>query len=285
MRTLNIRGRLYELDTPKIMGILNATPDSFYDGCRAQDNAAIAARVRQIRDEGADIIDIGACSTRPGSKPVDALSELQRLESAIEITRREWRDAIISIDTFRANVGRKCIEAGADIVNDISGGSDPDMFDTIAALHVPYILTHNHPSEQLPNPELTTGNCERSTASVITELAFRIRELRQRGVCDIIVDPGFGFAKTTEQNYQLMTDLEEFVKIGLPLLVGVSRKSMIWRPLGITPADALPGTIALNTVALLKGADILRVHDVAAAKQALTVTMPFLPTPQSIADY
>lgn len=270
--TINIGGRLMDFSRPKVMGILNVTADSFYGGCRVLDEAGVAARVRQIRDEGADIIDVGACSTRPGSEPVDARTEWHRLETALTITRAEWPDAVVSVDTFRADVARKCVEAGADIINDVSAGADEAMFDTVAELRVPYILTHSRGTSATMN-SLTDYNDV--TADVLTELAYKIRDLRQRGVCDIIVDPGFGFAKTVEQNYELMRHLEELGKIGLPLLVGISRKSMIWRPLGITPEESLPGTIALNTFALLHGADILRVHDVAAAVQTLEVIHNF----------
>lgn len=264
--TINIRGRLLDFRRPWIMGILNATSDSFFPGSRAEDSDAVRARVRTIRDEGADCIDIGACSTRPGSDPVDEATELARLLEAIALVRDEWPEAVISVDTFRASVARKCVEAGADIVNDISGGMmDPDMFDTVAALRVPYILTHMRGT---PATMQSMTEYADVVADVITELAFRIRDLREHGVCDIIVDPGFGFAKTVEQNYALLSGLDEIRRIGLPVLVGVSRKSMIWRPLGITPDDALPGTIALNSYALLHGASILRVHDVAAAIQA-----------------
>ena len=269
--SINIRGRLQDFRRPWIMGILNVTSDSFYAGCRAEDEEAVAARVRAIRDEGADCIDIGACSTRPGSEPVDEELELSRLLGAIAIVRREWPEAVVSIDTFRASVARKCVEAGADIINDISGGTmDPDMMDTVAELRVPYILMH---MRGVPATMQRFTDYEDVTADVITELAYSIRGLRERGVCDIIVDPGFGFAKDADQNYRLMADLEEICRIGLPVLVGISRKSMIWRPLGITPAEALPGTIALNTAALLKGASILRVHDVAEAVQARDVVL------------
>lgn len=263
--SINIRGRLHYFSRPWIMGILNVTSDSFYAGCRVSDESEIIARVRAIRDEGADCIDIGACSTRPGSMSVDAETEWSRLKVAIAIVRREWQDAVISIDTFRAEVARRCVEAGADIINDISGGTlDEKMFDTVADLKVPYILTHMRGT---PLDMAAQANYDNVLANVITELAYRIKMLRERGVCDIIVDPGFGFAKDADQNYQLLASLDEICKIGLPVLVGISRKSMIWRPLGITPADALPGTIALNTFALLHGASIIRVHDVAAALQ------------------
>lgn len=267
--TINIRGRLLDFRKPWIMGILNVTDDSFYAGCRAGDEASVAARVRVIRDEGADCIDIGACSTRPGSEPVDEATELARLLDAISTVRREWPNAIISVDTFRASVARRCVEAGADIINDISGGTmDPEMFDTVAELRVPYILMH---MRGVPATMQQHTDYNDVVADVITELAYRIRELRERGVCDIIVDPGFGFAKDVEQNYRMMASLEEICRIGLPVLVGVSRKSMLWRPLGLTPADVLPGTIALNVFSLLHGASLLRVHDVAAAVQAREV--------------
>lgn len=267
-KTINIRGRLLELDRPLVMGILNVTDDSFYGGCRVMEEEAVAARVRQIRDEHADILDIGACSTRPGSESVDEATEWERLRRALVIVGREWPEAVVSVDTFRAGVARKCVEAGADIINDVTGGSDPDMFDTVASLHVPYILMH---MRGVPATMQSLTDYADVTADVITELSFKVRQLRERGVCDIIIDPGFGFAKTVEQNYEMMSRLEEFVKMDLPVLVGISRKTMIWKPLSITPDDALPGTVALNTFAMLHGADIVRVHDVAAAVQARDV--------------
>ncbi|MDE6632088.1 MAG: dihydropteroate synthase, partial [Muribaculaceae bacterium] len=198
--------------------------------------------------------------------PVAAGIELKRLVEAISIVRAEWPDAVISVDTFRASVARRCVEAGADIINDISGGSlDPDMFAAVADLKVPYILTHMRGT---PASMSSLAHYDDVVADVITELAYRIRDLRQLGVCDIIVDPGFGFAKDVGQNYQLLASLSEICRIGLPVLVGISRKSMICRPLGITPAEALPATIALDSFALLQGASILRVHDVAEAVQA-----------------
>lgn len=274
--SVNIRGRLLDFHRPLVMGILNVTDDSFYGGCRAGNVDEVTRRIRAIRDEGADCIDIGACSTRPGSRPVDADTEWRRLSSALSAVRSEWRDAVVSVDTFRADIAERCVDAGADIINDISGGLlDTDMFDTVARLRVPYVLTHMRGT-----PATMSGLTEYKnvTADVLTELAFRIRDLRERGVCDIILDPGFGFAKTVEQNYELLANLGEFVKIGLPLLVGVSRKSMIWRPLGISPEDALPGTMALNAAAILAGANIIRVHDVADAVQ-LRDTLCLLPQP------
>ncbi len=274
-QTINIGGRLKDFSRPWIMGILNVTSDSFYAGCRVSDEAGILERVRTIRDEGADCVDIGACSTRPGSEPVDSKTEWNRLKMAIDIVRSEWSEAVISVDTFRADVARKCVEAGADIVNDISGGTlDESMFDTVAEMKVPYIITH---MRGVPADMASHANYNDVVADVITELALRIKMLRERGVCDIIVDPGFGFAKDVLQNYQLLASLDEVCRIGLPVLVGVSRKSMIWRPLGLKPEDTLPGTIALNTFALLHGASILRVHDVAAAVQTRE-TISLLPT-------
>ena len=267
--SINVRGRLLSFRRPWIMGILNVTSDSFYAGCRADGDDEIVARIRAIRDEGADCIDIGACSTRPGAEPVEADVELRRLLNAIALVRREWPDAVISVDTFRATVARRCVEAGADIINDIAGGKlDDEMFDTVAELRVPYILTHMRGTPATMSQMTQYGDV---VADVISELAYSIRELRRHGVCDIIVDPGFGFAKDVEQNYRLLASLDEICKIGLPVLVGISRKSMIWRPLGITPEDALPGTIALDSFAFLHGASILRVHDVAAAVQARDV--------------
>lgn len=269
--SVNVRGHLLSFRRPWIMGILNVTPDSFYAGCRANGDEEIRARVRAIRDEGADCIDIGACSTRPGAEPVASNVESDRLLHALAVVRHEWHDAVISVDTFRASVARRCVEAGADIVNDISGGSlDSEMFDTVAELKVPYILMHMRGT---PATMSQMTQYDDVVADVIKELAYSIRELRQRGVCDIIVDPGFGFAKNVGQNYQLLASLGEICNIGLPVLVGISRKSMICRPLGITPEKALPGTIALNSYALLHGASILRVHDVAAAVQARDLLM------------
>lgn len=269
--SINVGGHLRDFRRPWIMGILNVTTDSFYAGCREEDGAGIASRVRTIRDEGADCIDIGACSTRPGSQPVAEATELRRLLVAISIVRSEWPEAVVSVDTFRASVARRCVEAGADIVNDVSGGTlDPDMFDTVADLKVPYILTHMRGTSATMSSLAQYADV---SADVITELAFSARKLRERGVCDIIIDPGFGFAKDVEQNYRLFASLDEVCRIGLPVLVGVSRKSMIWRPLGITPEEALPGTIALNSFAIMHGASILRVHDVGAAVQTRDVIL------------
>ena len=268
--TINAGGRLLDLQTPVVMGILNATPDSFYAGSRTQTEAEIAARVHQIVDEGAGIIDVGAYSSRPGADDVPAEEEARRLRHALDIVRREAPDAIISVDTFRADVAKMCIEeGGAHIINDISGGTlDKNMFRTVARLRVPYILMHiqgePHTMQQAPHYD----NLEQE---VFLFLSQRVDQLRQLGVADIILDPGFGFGKTLAHNYELMNRLEDFREFDLPLLVGISRKSMIYKLLGTTPAEALGGTIALNTIALMKGAQILRVHDVRAAVETVRI--------------
>lgn len=268
--TINAGGRLLDLQTPVVMGILNATPDSFYAGSRTQTEAEIAARVHQIVDEGAGIIDVGAYSSRPGADDVPAEEEMLRLRHALDIVRREAPDAIISVDTFRADVTKMCIEeGGAHIINDISGGTlDKNMFRTVARLRVPYILMHiqgePHTMQQAPHYD----NLEQE---VFLFLSQRVDQLRQLGVADIILDPGFGFGKTLAHNYELMNRLEDFREFDLPLLVGISRKSMIYKLLGTTPAEALGGTIALNTIALMKGAHILRVHDVRAAVETVRI--------------
>ena len=268
--TINAGGRLLDFQTPVVMGILNATPDSFYAGSRTQTEAEIAARVHQIVDEGAGIIDVGGYSSRPGADDVPAEEEARRLRHALDIVRREAPDAIISVDTFRADVAKMCIEeGGAHIINDISGGTlDKNMFRTVARLRVPYILMHiqgePHTMQQAPHYD----NLEQE---VFLFLSQRVDQLRQLGVADIILDPGFGFGKTLAHNYELMNRLEDFREFDLPLLVGISRKSMIYKLLGTTPAEALGGTIALNTIALMKGAHILRVHDVRAAVETVRI--------------
>ena len=268
--TINAGGRLLDLQKPIVMGILNATPDSFYAGSRTQTEAEIAMRVRQIVDEGGSIIDVGAYSSRPGADDVPAEEEMRRLRLALDIVRREAPEAIISVDTFRADVARMCVEeGGAHIINDISGGTlDKHMFRTVARLRVPYILMHiqgePHTMQQAPHYE----DLEQEVFLFLSE---RVDQLRQMGVADIILDPGFGFGKTLAHNYELMNRLEDFREFDLPLLVGISRKSMIYKLLGTTPAKALGGTIALNTIALMKGAHILRVHDVRAAVETVRI--------------
>ncbi len=261
--SLNCGGRLFSLAEPQVMGILNVTPDSFFSDSRQQTEAEVEARVRCIIEEGASMIDIGACSTRPGATPVEAEEEVARLRMALPIVKRCAPDAVISVDTFRADIARMCVEElGAHIINDISAGeADTAMLKTVARLGVPYVLTHNAANALGEDP----------VREVFLDLAARIRRLRDLGAKDIILDPGFGFGKTLEENYALMAVLEEFAEFRLPLLVGVSRKSMIHRLLDCTPEEALNGTTALHAVALMKGADILRVHDVKAAMETLKI--------------
>lgn len=269
--SLNIKGKLHEFRQPAVMGILNVTPDSFYSVSQAFNTSAIELRVQQIIAEGADIIDIGGYSSRPGAAEVPETEEMRRLQAGIEIVRSFDKNIPVSIDTFRASVARKAIEDwGADIINDISGGSlDNEMFDAVAELNVPYILMHMRGT---PRTMQSHTDYTDVTAEVIAELSRPLHELTLRGVSDIIIDPGFGFAKTLEQNYRLFNNLPHIISmLGRPVLVGISRKSMITRLCGITPDQALPGTIALNTIAALNGVSILRVHDVAATRQAIAV--------------
>lgn len=267
-KTICINGELTDFSVPKVMGIINATPDSFYPGSRAMLPAEIAARANRLLEEGADWLDIGGYSSRPGCCDISPEMEFSRLATALEQVRMLKPDCIISVDTFRASIARKCVEDwGVQIINDISGGRiDPEMPDTIASLGVTYILMHMRGT-----PENMTRLTEYNdvTADVISDLSFNIADLRQRGVADIIVDPGFGFAKTTEQNFTLLRTLKDFHILGCPVLAGISRKSMIWRTLGCTPEESLNGTTVLNTIALERGASVLRVHDVKAARQAV----------------
>lgn len=271
MFSLNIHGRLVRYDSPAVMGIINATPDSFHAASRVPTEEAAAAVAARMAAEGADIIDVGACSTRPGSVAPDATEEWARLEPALRAVRREAPGLPVSVDTYRADVARRAVESGlADIVNDISGGAlDADMFATVAALRVPYVLMHTRgtPADMQQHCDYTDV-----TADLIAELADRLDRLTQAGVADVIVDPGFGFAKTLEQNYRLMRELPALCSaLRRPVLVGVSRKSMLTRLLDIPAADALPATTALNMLALERGAAVLRVHDVAEAVQAVKI--------------
>jgi len=269
--SVNVGGRLMSFDVPKVMGIVNVTPDSFYAGSRFPGGNGVADRVEAMRDEGADMIDIGGFSSRPGAGEVSAEEEYSRLATGLEAVRRVWPEAVVSVDTFRAEVARRCVEDwDVQIINDISGGDlDPEMWDTVAALRVAYVLMHMRGNPQTMGKLTGYGDV---TAEVLSDLAFKAASLRAKGVADIIIDPGFGFAKTVEQNYRLLSDLREFRLAGGPVLAGVSRKTMIWKPLGITPAEAGNGTTVLNTIALLNGADILRVHDVRPAVEAVRLT-------------
>lgn len=268
MYTINCRGRLVSLDTPQVMGILNLTPDSFYAASRQQDEEAIARRCRQIAAEGGSMIDVGAYSSRPGADDVSAGEEMERLRRGLAVVRRELPDAIVSVDTFRADVARMCVEEyGADIINDISGGQlDRQMFGTVARLGVPYILMHMKGEPQTMQQAPAYDDLLREVMIYFAERVLRLREL---GVKDIIADPGFGFGKTLAHNYELMAHLEEFRMLEVPLLVGASRKSMIYKLLGGGPEEALNGTTVLNTIALMKGAHILRVHDVRPAAETV----------------
>lgn len=267
--TINVGGRLVSLDAPLVMGILNVTPDSFFATSRCRSEEEIRQRVCQIRQEGATMVDIGAYSSRPGAEDVAQGEELHRLLPAIDIVREEWPEAIISVDTFRAEVARRAVEAGADIVNDISGGEmDPEMFYAVADMHVPYILMHMQgtPRDMQKAPHYDNLMCE-----VFRSLGERVELLHEMGVADVILDPGFGFGKTMAQNYEMMARLGEFRLLDCPILVGVSRKSMVYRLLGTTPEESLNGTTALNTIALMNGASILRVHDVREAVEAVKI--------------
>jgi len=251
-----------DLSRPVVMGILNLTPDSFYADSRMQTEDEVEARVRQILAEGAAIIDVGACSTRPGASFVSEAEEIRRLEWGLQVLRRVAPDAVVSVDTFRAGVARRCVESyGVQIVNDISGGDqDKAMFPTVADLGVPYVLTHNAQNEG----DLLAG--------MLQYLGARVERLHALGVKDILLDPGFGFGKTLEENYLLMRRLADLSVLELPLLVGVSRKSMIYRLLGVTPQESLNGTTVLHTLALMQGAAVLRVHDVRQAVETIKIT-------------
>ena len=270
--TLNLRGRLLELREPQIMGILNVTPDSIYSDSRTPDEAHITDRVRQMMDEGADMIDIGGYSSRPGADDVTPEEEMDRLRRGLRIVRELYPEVPVSVDTFRADVARMCIEEeGADIINDISGGMmDRQMFRTVARLGVPYILMH---MQGTPATMQVAPHYDNLRREVMLYFAERIDRLCQMGAKDIIVDPGFGFGKTLEHNYELMNHLDDFAVFNLPLLVGISRKSMIYKLTGGTPQTSLNGTTVLNTISLVKGAHILRVHDVKAAAEAKQIYM------------
>lgn len=272
MHTLNLRGKLYSLCEPKIMGILNVTPDSFYAESRTSNEEHIAARVQQLMDDGADMIDIGGYSSRSGADDVSPEEEMNRLRRGLRVVRRLYPEVPVSVDTFRADVARMCVEEeGADIINDISGGMmDRQMFRTVARLGVPYILMH---MQGTPDTMQQAPHYDNLRREVMLYFAERIDRLCQMGAKDIIVDPGFGFGKTLEHNYELFHHLDDFNLFNLPLLVGISRKSMIYKLLGGTPQTSLNGTTVLNTIALMKGVHILRVHDVKEAVEAKRIVM------------
>ena len=265
--TINVRGQLVDLSSPMVMGILNATPDSFYSGSRKQTEAEIAQRANQIIAEGGKMIDVGAFSTRLGAEVVSVEEETQRLKRALAIVRREQPDAIVSVDTYRPLVARQCVEEfGADIINDVSEGGitgivgqeiheEGDMFETVAALGVPYILMSVQPTLK----------------KMMINFAAEVQRLRDLGAKDIILDPGYGFGKTLQQNYEILNEAERLLDLDLPILVGISRKSMIYRLIGGDPTTSLNGTTVLNTISLMKGASILRVHDVREAVEVCQI--------------
>ncbi len=267
--SINVNGRLLTLNRPLVMGIINVTPDSFYSVSRVEKGDELLSRCRRMIDDGADIIDVGACSTRPGGELVSEDEELKRLHEAFELLDAEFPDVFFSVDTFRARVARECVKNHAvAIINDVYGcDRDDAMLDTVAELNVPYILTHSK------GVAGDTPHYNDFIPEVFKQLADKLWNLRQRGVNDVIIDPGFGFGKSLEQNFALLDALEEFSIFDAPLLVGVSRKSMITKTLGITPDEALNGTSVLNSVALMKGAHILRVHDVRPAVEVVKLFM------------
>lgn len=266
-KTLNICGRLVELSIPRIMGILNVTPDSFYDGGRYQSEEAILKQTEKMLTEGATFIDVGAYSSRPGAKDVSLDDEKKSALLAVKAIVKRFPDAIVSVDTFRSEVARACIAEGAALVNDVSGGElDAQMFTTIAELKVPYILMHMRGN---PQTMASLTQYDHLMKEIVDYFHAKIAALHAMGVRDIIVDPGFGFSKTVPQNFELLRHFDYLKILEKPLLAGLSRKSMVWRTLEISPEDALPGTTALHAAALLKGATILRVHDVKEAMQTV----------------
>lgn len=272
--TLNVRGRLLDLSKPQVMGILNVTPDSFYAGSRMETEEAVRRRVRQIIAEGGSMIDVGAYSSRPGAADVSAEEEMERLRRGMSIVREEAPEIPVSVDTFRADVAKMAVEEmGVDIINDISGGElDKEMFKTVAKLGVPYILMH---MKGTPQTMQQAPHYDDLMKEVMLYFAEKVQQLRDLGQKDIVLDPGYGFAKTIDHNYELLKHQEMLEVFELPLLVGVSRKSMIYRFLGSSPEEALNGTTVLNTLALQKGANILRVHDVKEAVEVVRLVEKF----------
>jgi len=265
--TINCKGELVDLTSPKVMGILNLTPDSFFDGGKYKDESSILTQVEYMLDQGAAFIDMGAYSSRPGAEHVPEDEELQRMIPVIDLILKNFPDTLISVDTFRSKVAAESIEHGAAIINDIAAGNlDKNMFATIAKHQVPYIMMHMKGTPQSMQKEATYDN-------LINDLRFyfseKIQEATSKKINDIIIDPGFGFAKTTAQNYTLLHHLDMFQTLGLPILIGLSRKSMVYKILESSPQEALNGTTALHTVALLKGANIIRAHDVKEASECV----------------
>lgn len=269
-RYINVNGSLLDLSTPCVMGILNVTPDSFYEGSRTRTEAEIGRRVEQILEEGAGMIDVGAYSSRPNAGDVLPREEMERLRTGLAVLRKASPDVVVSVDTFRADVARMCVEEyGVAMINDIASGEmDKEMFRTIADLNVPYVMMH---MQGTPRDMQRHPHYDNLLKEIFLYFARKVQQLHDWGVKDIILDPGFGFGKTVEHNYQLLACLEEFRVFQLPLLVGISRKSMIYRLLGTTPRESLNGTTVLDTICLLKGANILRVHDVREAVETVKI--------------
>ncbi|MCD9019561.1 dihydropteroate synthase [Parachryseolinea silvisoli] len=270
-RTLHCGGRLIDLQTPRVMGILNVTPDSFFEGSRYSSLDQVQAQAGVMLEAGATFLDIGGYSTRPGAADITVAEEVERVVPAIRAILTAFPGALISVDTFRSEVAAEAVAAGAHLINDVSGGTlDPAMFDTVARLQIPYVLMHMRGT---PQTMATQTNYTDLLKEVLDFLHPALHALRQRGVKDVIIDPGFGFAKTPAQNFELLQHFEHFRVLGCPMLAGLSRKSMIWRTLEQRPEDALNGTTVLNTIALVKGAGILRVHDVREAVEAVKLVM------------
>jgi dihydropteroate synthase len=266
-KTLNVQGRVIDLSVPRVMGILNVTPDSFFDGSRYQSPKLILNQAEKMLVEGADFIDVGGYSSRPGATDISIDEEMQRVIPAIELISRQFPQAIISIDTFRSHVAKRAVEAGASLVNDISAGElDNEMVLTIAALKVPFLAMHMKGNPQTMKQH---AHYQDLLHEVVTYFHEKISRFHHAGIKDVLIDPGFGFAKTIEQNFELLNHLDHLLIFGKPLVVGLSRKSMIWRTLGTTAEHALNGTTALHSIALMKGANILRVHDVKEAGEVI----------------
>ncbi len=269
-RTLNCKGKLIDLNEPKVMGILNITPDSFYDKSRFSTNNDLLKRTESMLSEGVTFIDVGAYSSRPGAEFVSEEEERKRLIPALEIILKEFPDVLLSVDTFRSNIARETIDLGASIINDISGGDmDPYMFDVVVNKQVPYILMHMRGNPQTMS---NLNKYDHLIVDIISELQVKVNDLQKRGLNDIIIDPGLGFAKDLLQNYNIVKELNSFKCIGHPLLIGASRKSMIYKLLKCEPQNALIGTTVVHTACLLNGASILRVHDVKEAIEAIKIT-------------
>ena len=267
MFTLNAKGKLLPLTRPLVMGIINRAPDSFYSGSRFPDNDSLLQQVEKMVQDGADWLDIGGQSTRPGAPVIGEEDELRRVSDAIDLIHQRWPDLPVSVDTWYARVARESVAAGASMVNDISGGSlDPDMLPTVSGLKVPYVCMHMKGTPATMNREALY---EDVTREVLDFFIRRMEDCRQAGINDVILDPGLGFAKTSAHNFEILRNLGIFKMTGKLILVGVSRKSTIYKTLGVTPGQALNGTTVLNTIALLNGADILRVHDPKEAKEAI----------------